>query len=118
MNKNLTRPVTDNEIRRVIFSINPTGAPGEDGFTSRFYQFLWDTIRMDISRVIRSLFTGGRMLRSFNHTQIPKIRSVFSMTQVRPISLYTMFYKIISKILVHQLHKYMNKLINANQVLL
>ena len=58
------------------------------------------------------------MLRSFNHTQIcliPKIKSATSMSHVRPISLCTVFYKIISKILVHRLQKFMNKLISANQ---
>ena len=37
------------------------------------------------------------------------------MNQVRPISLYTVFYKIMSKILVHRLLQFRNKLINANQ---
>ena len=61
------------------------------------------------------------MLKSFNHTQIsliPKIKNASSMGQVRPISLCTVFYKIISKILMHRLQRFMNRLINANQIAL
>lgn len=38
MNRNLTRPVSEQEVKRAIFSINPLGAPGDDGFTAKFYQ--------------------------------------------------------------------------------
>ena len=63
-------------------------------------------------------FVSGRLMKSLNHTQIcliPKIRNANSMNQVRPISLCSVFYKIISKILVHGLQQFMNKLISANQ---
>ena len=38
MNRSLTRPVSDQEVKRATFSINPMGAPGDDGFTAKFYQ--------------------------------------------------------------------------------
>ena len=37
------------------------------------------------------------------------------MSKVRPISLRLVVYKIVSKVLVHRLQKYMNRIINANQ---
>ena len=43
------------------------------------------------------------------------MRNVVSMAQVRPISLCTVFYKVISKILVHRLQQYMNNLISLDQ---
>ena len=36
-------------------------------------------------------------------------------TQVKPIALCTIFYKIVSNVLVHRLQRFMNKIINANQ---
>ena len=106
MNINLTRSVSENEVKRAVFSINPFSAPGDDGFNAKFYQFFWEIIKEDVIRAVRSFFAGGRMLKSFNHTKIcliPKVTNAISMAQVRPISLCTVFYKVISKILVHRL---------------
>ena len=68
MNRNLTRPVLENEVKRAVFSINPFSAPGDDGFNAKFYQFFWEIIKEDVIRAVRSFFAGGRMLKSFNHT--------------------------------------------------
>ena len=84
MNRNLTKPITEAKIKRAVFSINPLGAPGDDGFTAKFYQFFWYTIKEDVGRAVRSFFSKGRMLRSFNHTQIcliPKVQKASSMAQ-------------------------------------
>ncbi|XP_072087368.1 uncharacterized protein [Arachis hypogaea] len=69
-NRRLTRPVSDQEIKDAVFSINPLVAPGEDGFTAKFYQFFWDTIKRDVLNAVHSFFEGGKMLRAFNHTHI------------------------------------------------
>lgn len=37
-NANLTKPVTQEEITRVVKTLNPTKAPGPDGFTGSFVQ--------------------------------------------------------------------------------
>lgn len=37
-NENLTRMSSDEEIKKVMFAINPEKAPGPDGMTSLFYQ--------------------------------------------------------------------------------
>ena len=104
MTRNLTRPISKNEVKRAMFSINPFSVPGDDGFNAKFYQFLGEVVKEDVIQAVRSFFASGRMLKSFNHTQmclIPKVRNAISMAQVRPISRCTVFYKVISKILVH-----------------
>ena len=40
------------EVRRVIFSIDPDSALGPDGFCSRFYQSCWDIICCDLLDVV------------------------------------------------------------------
>ena len=63
-----------------------------------FFQFYWDIIDSDVFAAIRSFFPGGRILRSFNHTHIcliPKVDNKRDMSQVRSISLCSVFYKII-----------------------
>ena len=118
MTRSLTKPVSDVEIKRVVFSIRPFSALEDDGFSAKFYQFYQDLIKIDVCSAIRSFFRGGRMLKSFNHTQIcliPKVKNATSMSQIQPISLCIVFYKIISKILLHRLQIFINKLISANQ---
>ena len=45
MNRSLTRPISDAEIKRAVFSISPFNALGDDGFSTKFYQFYWDLIK-------------------------------------------------------------------------
>ena len=103
MNRKLTKPVLEIEVKRAIFSIQAFSAPSDDGFNAKFY---WEIIKKDVVKSVRSFFVSGRLLKSFNHTQIcliPKIKNASSMNHVRPISLCSVFYKIISKKLVHRL---------------
>lgn len=37
MNRDLTRPVAENEIKRAVFSIDPFSAPEDDGFSTKFF---------------------------------------------------------------------------------
>ena len=55
-NRNLTRPVTENEIKRAIFSIDPFSALGDDGFSAKFYQNYWGVVKEDVCSAIRSFF--------------------------------------------------------------
>lgn len=38
MNRDLTRNVTDSEIKEAMFLIGPNKAPGHDGFSASFYR--------------------------------------------------------------------------------
>ncbi|GAA0148410.1 hypothetical protein LIER_42998 [Lithospermum erythrorhizon] len=44
----LAVPVSDEEIRWVLFDIGDEQAPGPDGFTSAFFKANWDTVRGDV----------------------------------------------------------------------
>lgn len=106
------------EIKKAVFSINADSARGDDGFTTRFFQTYWEIVENDVIAVARNFFSGGRLLKSFNHTHmclIPKVNDTREMAQVRPIGLCSMFYKVISKIMVHWMQKFMNRIVTANQ---
>ncbi|XP_057733782.1 uncharacterized protein LOC130948943 [Arachis stenosperma] len=84
MNRKLQRPVTMEEVKRATFSIHPQSAPGDDGMTAKFFQSFWNILSGDVFRVVKSFFSGGRILKGFNHTQIcliPKISDAKDMTQ-------------------------------------
>ena len=40
MNRNLTKPVSENEFKRVVFSIHPFSAPSDYGFNPNFISFI------------------------------------------------------------------------------
>ncbi|XP_050212592.1 uncharacterized protein LOC126664301 [Mercurialis annua] len=97
MNEKLTRNISEEEIRNAVFSINPTKAPGADGYTAFFYQQYWQIIGPLITHSIQEFFRGGKMLKSLNHTLIaliPKTQNPQSVTDLRPISLCSVYYKI------------------------
>nr|GEX52239.1 hypothetical protein [Tanacetum cinerariifolium] len=52
-------------------------SPGPDGYTTAFFKEAWDTVRSDVTYVVREFFVNGRLLKEINHTiiaLIPKIK--------------------------------------------
>ena len=119
MNEDLTRPVTEEEVRKAVFSIGPNKAPGPDGFTGAFYRQFWPTIKDQITQEVQQFFDNGILDPQINKTNlclIPKIEVPRAMGDFRPISLCNVSYKIISKILVGRLKQHLPDIIVENQV--
>lgn len=118
MNNNLTKVVEEKEIHDALFSMNSEKSPGQDGMTPLFFQKFWSIIKKDIIPAIQAFFTSGFMLKSINHTiisLIPKIQNPISLKHFRPISLCSVLYKIISKILANRLKVVLHKCISKTQ---
>ena len=64
----LMSPVTDEEIRRTVFSMSPFKAPGVDGFHAGFYQAQWNTVGMSLSSSIKNIFTSNHIPAEINRT--------------------------------------------------
>lgn len=47
MNRKLTSPVTEQEIKAAVFAMDPDKSPGPDGMTPAFYRQHWETIKTD-----------------------------------------------------------------------
>lgn len=47
-NKELTKEVSEEEIKQAMFSIGADKAPGPDGFITAFYQHHWDLVKEDV----------------------------------------------------------------------
>lgn len=106
MNAELTCPVTADEIRLAAFSVNGGSAPGEDGLTGAFYKKFWHVVGSSVIEEVMSFFATGVLPQGWNHTQIcllPKIPKPTMMKDMRPISLCSVHYKIVSKILAQRL---------------
>ncbi|WOL00740.1 hypothetical protein Cni_G09453 [Canna indica] len=84
MNINLTQPIFEGEVKFIVFSLDSCAAPSDNGFTAKFYQCYWEIVGKDVCKAIQNLFSGGRMLKSFNHTHIcliPNVKNATSMAQ-------------------------------------
>ncbi|XP_020967467.1 uncharacterized protein LOC110266792 [Arachis ipaensis] len=61
-NRMLVQIVTEKEIKSAVFSINSFSALEDDGFTAKFFQFFWKTIKKDVCQAVRSFFQRGRLI--------------------------------------------------------
>jgi len=52
-NSKLTRPIEEDEIKNVIWSLEPNNAPGLDGFSISFYRYFWELIKFDMKRMLQ-----------------------------------------------------------------
>ncbi|XP_070032560.1 uncharacterized protein [Nicotiana tomentosiformis] len=91
-----------NELKEVVFSMNPTSAAGPDGMKIKFFQACWEVIKFDLMQVVLTFYGGCTMPRYMIGVCIvllPKVEFPNSLTQFRPINLNNFINKIISKII-------------------
>lgn len=55
MNQSLCAPFTSDDIKRAVFDMHPSKAPGPDEFTTLFYQKLWPIVVEAIVRAALSI---------------------------------------------------------------
>lgn len=90
MNSILEKPFTKEELQKALFYLNPSKAPGLDGFTALFYQDAWDQIGNDVSESLLKILNGDETFTNRNPTiisLIPKIKNPSNLKDYRPISL-------------------------------
>ena len=118
MNMELTKEVTEEEIKNAFFTMDCNKAPGSDGMTPLFFQIFWEIIKGDLVNAIQSFFHSSLMLKAINHTiisLIPKVPCPINIKQYRPISLCNVMYKAITKIIVNRLKLVLKHYISINQ---
>ena len=80
-----------------------------------FFQHYWNFIKIDLFNCVLEFFKNGKILEEINNTfitLIPKVSTPTQMHQFRPISLCSIVYKIISKILVNRLRPLLDRIIS------
>ena len=118
MNLFLTRRVTKEEVKETIFSIKPDRAPGADGMSGFFFQKYWEVVGDQLTKEVLRFFKSGIIPSEWNYTQIcliPKKTNATMMSELWPISLCSVLYKTISKILATRLHHFLPKIVSPTQ---
>ncbi|XP_074276997.1 uncharacterized protein LOC141600652 [Silene latifolia] len=114
----LMAPVTNDEIKQVLFSIPNHKAAGPDGYSSAFFKDSWDVVGELFCKAIHDFFLNGKLLKQINHTLItlvPKIDLPQNVSQFRPISCCNVVYKCISKLMCNRLAKVLPFIISESQ---
>lgn len=53
---------TEQEVKEAIFSLNSESAGGPDDFSGKFFQYCWDIIKEDMSRMVIVFFVDINFL--------------------------------------------------------
>ena len=98
--------------------MKPFKAPGIDGFPTGFYQSQWHIVGDSFSSGIKDIFKSHSVPSEVNKTLlvlIPKSEHPTSLKMYCPISLCTVFYKTVTKIIVNRLQAVLPDLIGPRQ---
>jgi len=117
-NSMLTAPISMNELKNALDSMEPDKAPGPDGFPVRFYLSCWAIIKNDLLRMVRKSQSCAKIGGGINSAflaLIPKEKGAADFSRFRPISLCNSSYKLITKIIANRLKKILPAIIPENQ---
>ncbi|CAK8543759.1 unnamed protein product [Lathyrus sativus] len=114
----LTIPISENDITKALKGIGDLKAPGLGGYGAKIFKASWSIIKADVIATVKEYFETGKLYKAFNVTVvslIPKDHDACEIKDYRPIAVYTIFYKIISKILTDRLGTVIPSVVNHNQ---
>lgn len=98
----LMKSIEYQEVKQAIFHMHSEKSPGPDGMSLGFYHKYWQMVGGDVIQMVKHFFVTGRFEEQYTDTNIvliPKKKNPQLMTDLRPISLCNVRYKIASKVL-------------------
>jgi hypothetical protein len=106
MNTKLTEVASEQEVEVALFQLGPTKSPRPDWLPAILFQRHWGKLKVEVVRAVQDFLAGKVCPPDFNDTilvLIPKVNSLESMSQFRPISSCNVLFKIASKVLANRL---------------
>ncbi|KAL9660516.1 hypothetical protein QQ045_025331 [Rhodiola kirilowii] len=118
MNDVLLAPFSETEVKRALFQMHLTKAPGLDGLSALFYQSNWEIVGRDVIKEVLKCLNEGILNHAINETLIvliPKVDRVERVEDLRPISLCNVVMKIITKALANRLKTILPSIVSYSQ---
>ncbi|GKV53298.1 hypothetical protein SLEP1_g59830, partial [Rubroshorea leprosula] len=118
-NSFLLAPFNEEEVKRAVWSCGCSKAPGPDGFNFKFIREMWDTIKDDMMGFVDDFHKNGKLVRGANNSfivLIPKVMNPQKIEEFRPISLISVMYKVIVKLLANRICSVLDGIIGENQM--
>lgn len=118
INQTLLGPYTKEEIHEALFQVDHHTALRPDNMSPLFFQQFWDIVGVDVVCTVPLFLSSGCVLRQLNYTLvsfIPKVPKPQNMSQLRPIALCNVLYKIDAKVVVNRLKGIMDWIISDQQ---
>ncbi|CAN1824958.1 Putative ribonuclease H protein At1g65750 [Linum perenne] len=98
--------------------MNPNKAPGPDGLNPCFFQTFWSSIGGAVSASCRNWLAHNLfpdVVHNTNIVLLPKKQNPTSMSDLRPISLCDVRYRLVSKVLANRLRRIIPRIIGVEQ---
>lgn len=114
----LNEQVSLGEVKEALFSMKPWKISSWDGLHADFFQKHQNTMGMMLWIEVQRAFRGDPLNAQINRTTITLILKVSRPTSIlhfQPISLCTIMYKIILKVIVNRLKSLLSKIVNPYQ---
>jgi hypothetical protein len=86
-----------------------------------FFKSFWDVVGQQLTKEVLDVLRGGWLPEGWNDTiisLIPKVEKLDKVTDLRPISLCNVVYKVVSKVLSSRLRDVIPKIITPTKVIL
>lgn len=117
--KPLIRVPIKDEIKKPSLEVEIKKALGPNKYRFKFFKQIWDTIKIDFLAVVLEFFRNEKLLKQWNHTLtslVPKSTHASKVTYYRSISVCSVFYKVISKLLATKLADIADHIYHSTQI--
>ncbi|KAA3466579.1 reverse transcriptase [Gossypium australe] len=98
--------------------MGPTKALGPDGFPALFFQWYWHIVGKDVTKFCLGILNTDQGFEQLNSTDIvliPKTQNPITLASFRPISLCSVLYKIVTKVIANRLQEVIGECIDRAQ---
>lgn len=117
-NAKLTAEINFKEFITAVQQMHPDKSSGPDGFSPAFFQHIWDLLGEEVFHCCKNWLSECSFPENLNDTTIVLItqkENAERMTELRPIALCNVLYKILAKVLENRLKVILPGVITENQ---